>query len=576
MLTDLRIRDLAIIQELRIAFSGGLNLLTGETGAGKSIIVEALGLLTGGRADAETVRAGAQSALVEGHFEDVPDDALDRARETGAEPEDGRLLLAREVGAGGRTRAFVDGRSVPVSVLRDIGERLLDLHGQHQNLTLLKAEAHREALDRYAGVDTLLGRTAAACEAVREAASALERAEMVISGREERLDLLRYQQQELAAADLRDGEEESLRSEISRLTHAVRIGELCHGITGDLSEEDGSAMERIGRASEALSELAGLDQGLEPLHGRLAEASYALEDVLAGIRSGLEVEADPDRLETAATRLGLLESLGRKYGGDATHLRGRLQEIETEIESLDGGGGSVERRRRDLDVAARSYLEIASELSAARSRAAVRLSRALTGELRSLAFDRVSVRVNVTARDEEPSPVRRDGVPLAVSPRGYDRVEILFSPNLGEEPRPLERIASGGELSRMMLALNVVTGSRGMAPTVVFDEVDSGIGGRTAGAIGDRLAGLGGDRQILCVTHLPQIACRADSHWRIFKSEEGGRTSVGAEPLDREARVEEIARMLAGRRITEASLRHASELLAAGSRNSRRSGRRTA
>jgi DNA repair protein RecN (Recombination protein N) len=359
MLTDLRISHLAIIDRLELSFERGLNVLTGETGAGKSIIVDALGLLTGNRADARLVRGGMKSASVEAAFEGVCPEATALAESLGADAEDGIILIRREVSADGKSRAFLGGSAVPVSTLREIGGMLVDLHGQHQSRTLLRADSHLACLDKFGGLEGIRSGVAAACSEVLEAVRALESLEAGLKDRASRLDLLRYQEQELTAADPRPGEDTELRAERSRLSHAVRIAELSALLHGLLSEEEGSAVEIVGRASRALEELAGLDPAMASLRERLSEARFALEDVAAGVIRSATIEADPARMEAIDSRLALLETLGRKYGGDARSLAGDLRRIREEIDRLQSGEESLDRLRVSVQKAAAAYLRIA-------------------------------------------------------------------------------------------------------------------------------------------------------------------------------------------------------------------------
>lgn len=567
MLTDLRIRNLAIVEDLSLAFTPGLNLLTGETGAGKSIVVEALSLVTGGRADATLVRTGAKGAFVEAVFEDIGGDAVELARSFGAEVEDGRLILAREIAADGKSRAFLDGRSVPVSSLREVAGPLIDLHLQHQSRSLLKPETHLAAVDRFGGCDELRQRVALACSAARGAEADYRRMLADLRQRETKLDLLRFQDAELATLDPVAGEEEVLRAEASRLTHAGRIAELSAAIVDALAEDEGSAQERIVRSMGLLDELSRCDSGMAASSDRLREARFALEDVVSIVRSGREAEADPARLDQLESRLALLESFQRKYGGDAAMLVDRHRDIRREIAELTDAEGSLEAKQRAFASALREYRARAEELSSRRQKAAGQFASALAGELKSLAFGAIEVRVPLTRLVDEAGPLAHDGEPFVLSPAGWDHAEVLFSANPGEEPRPLARIASGGELSRFMLAMNALLDLRLKAVSIVFDEVDAGIGGSTADAVGERLSALAENRQILCITHLPQIASRKGTHWTIDKSERDGRTHVSAIRLENDARVDEIARMLGSGSSSSAAATardHARELLARG------------
>ena len=572
MLTRLRIRHLAIIDDLVLSPGPGLNLLTGETGAGKSIIVDALALVTGGRAGADTVRAGEKAATVEATFESVPEAVTEWAARVGAEVEDGTLILRREAGADGRTRAFAGTAAVPVSALREVGELLVDLHGQHQAVTLLKPATHLDALDRFAALTPRRESVAARCAALRGATAALEVLKEGLDSRAERLERLRFEERELAAVEPREGEAAELNAERGRLAHAGRIASLAAGLVDLLSESEGAALERIARARAAAEELAGLDPAASGLLERLDEARFAVEDAAVAARPLQDVEADPARLEWIETRLARLETLGRRHSGTAQGggidlLPETLRRLRDEIALLDGGEESTSAATARVAEAARDYLEAAAALSEARHEAAGRLAAALERELEGLAFGRVRIEVALTRRFEEGSPADLAGQPMAVSPDGFDAAEILFSSNAGEPPRPLSRVASGGELARVLLALNVLLGEASAdgggawAPTVIFDEVDSGVGGRTADAVGERLARIARARQVLCVTHLPQVASRGRLHWRVGKSEMNGRTRVSVEPLAAGERVEEIARMIAGRSVTDRARDHARDLL---------------
>jgi DNA repair protein RecN (Recombination protein N) len=549
MLHALHIENLAIIDRLEVAFEAGFNALTGETGAGKSILIDALNLALGERADISLIRAGAEKLRVNAVFE-VPNDPELHALlgELGVEPEDGLLYLSREVHTSGRSIARINGQPVPVSALKALGERLIDMHGQHEHQSLLKPSSHLEFLDRWLGEPALKLR-----QQVREAVSALRQTERELQEivarereREQMLDLYRFQVDEIRAANLQVGEDEQLETEARRLMYAEKLVALAGNAYDALMGEHG-AYDQAASASRNLTEIARVDPSVSPWGEMLESALVQLEEVAHNLRAYAEsIEYDPARLEAVIERQELIKRLKRKYGDTIEAVLQYADEAAAKLHALE----TQTERRAELEAELARLQESAhalcEQLSALRRDGAQRFANAVQTVLRTLAMERAQFTVEVR--------------PKPMDATGADSVEFLFSANPGEPPRPLSKIASGGEMSRVMLALKTVLADAAPVPTLVFDEIDAGIGGRTAHAVGEQIAQLARHCQILCVTHLPQIACRANHHLLIEKHTDGAMTRVAVQPLTGEARVQEIARMLAGTP-TETALQHARELL---------------
>jgi DNA repair protein RecN (Recombination protein N) len=549
MLHALHIENLAIIDRLEVAFEAGFNALTGETGAGKSILIDALNLALGERADISLIRAGAEKLRVNAVFE-VPNDPELHALlgELGVEPEDGLLYLSREVHTSGRSMARINGQPVPVSALKALGERLIDMHGQHEHQSLLKPSSHLEFLDRWLGEPALKLR-----QQVREAVSALRQTERELQEivarereREQMLDLYRFQVDEIRAANLQVGEDEQLETEARRLVNAEKLVALAGNAYDALMGEHG-AYDQAASASRNLTEIARIDPSVSPWGEMLESALVQLEEVAHNLRAYAEsIEYDPARLEAVIERQELIKRLKRKYGDTIEAVLQYADEAAAKLHALE----TQTERRAELEAELARLQESAhalcEQLSALRRDGAQRFANAVQTVLRTLAMERAQFTVEVR--------------PKPMDATGADSVEFLFSANPGEPPRPLSKIASGGEMSRVMLALKTVLADAAPVPTLVFDEIDAGIGGRTAHAVGEQIAQLARHCQILCVTHLPQIACRANHHLLIEKHTDGAMTRVAVQPLTGEARVQEIARMLAGTP-TETALQHARELL---------------
>jgi DNA repair protein RecN (Recombination protein N) len=574
VLRELHVRNLAVLAEAAVEFGGGFNVLSGETGAGKSIVVDSLSLLAGSRASTDLVRTGAEALTVSGVFEPEGKGWRGVLDEAGLDAEGTEVLVRREISRSGRNRVFVNDQPTTLRLLADLAPFLLRIHGQRDELGLIEPDLQRAMLDRSGGAEAgpLLARVATAFDQFSRLAERLEHLSGDDRMRRERLDLLRFQAGEIDAAKLRAGEEMELKAERDVLRNAETIARALGTAATLLFDEEGAALERIARAQTLLAEVEIWEPQAAAWGTELEEVRIRLEEMERAVRHRLDgLEADPARLDFVEERLAVLERLVRKHGGDTAAVLARRAEIETELAELEGDDENRDELAAKVAAALDEYRKAALDLSTAREAWGRALVERIEGELKDLGLARACLAVALERRRRAGSPFLMDGEEIDFGRDGIDQVVFLFAPNPGEPPRPLARIASGGELSRIHLALQLA--SRGEAekanPTLVFDEVDTGIGGAEAAALGAKLQRLAKGGQILAVTHLPQVASHADLHFKVSKQVDGGRTSVQVEALDPETRVEEVARMLAGRKVTDLSLSHAQELIAGAARKKR-------
>jgi DNA repair protein RecN (Recombination protein N) len=576
VLEEIRIRGLGVIDDAVLELAPGLTVLTGETGAGKTMVVTGLGLLFGGRSDSGVVRAGVDRALVEGRLQVAADDpATERALEAGAELDDGVLLLARSVTGEGRSRAYVGGRAVPASLLADLAETNLAVHGQSDQSRLLRPTHQRDALDRYAGaaVATPLAIYTEAFAELR--ALDVELGELTTHNREraQEADLLHFGLDEIETLDPQPGEEAALAAEEDRLANADTLRTAAAGAhdallgAGD-GPEGADAAELVAAAQSSLATAGAHDEALATLASRVSEIGYLLTDVagdLASYAAGIDV--DPARLVAVGDRRGVLTRLIRKYGGDAgtvVEVLAWSQRAAERVTTLDTDDDRISALAERRVVLVATLTATAEAVSQARGKAALRFAQAVSSELPALAMPDAHLLVEVAQRDAgdgatEGLVVNRHRVGFGA--HGIDDVEMQLCPHVGAPPRALQRGASGGELSRVMLAVEVVLAGADPVPTLVFDEVDAGVGGRAAVEVGSRLAALARTAQVLVVTHLPQVAAFADQHLVVRKSSDGAVTRSGVATLDEAGRLLELSRMLAGLEASDAAQAHAQELL---------------
>ncbi len=559
MLMNLQVRDFAIVEKIDIEFEPGMTVLTGETGAGKSILVDALGLVLGERGSAQLVREGARRAEFAAEF-DIS--CLDAAQIWLAEQAldlDGDCLLRRVINADGRSRAFINGNAVPLSQLKDLGELLLDIHGQHFHQSLARRPVQRDLLDYFGG---LLDKRAQTATCYASWITVAERLKSILDAdadRASRLDLFTFQLQELESLGLADGEADELDQERRKLQNSTRLADGVSAAVEALFDGDaGNANSLIAKASRAVSSLAEVDISLAPLVEMLDSASIHVAEAAEALRRyGENIDMDPQRRDWVEERLDVLQAIARKHRVGPGELPALQDRIRTELDELTN---SVEHGRElESQVAGlrEEFLSKASSLSTARAKAAKLFCAAVTDAMSGLGMPGGTFDIALTRLDED-----------SARPWGIDDVEFLISANPGQKPQPLSKIASGGELSRMSLAIQVIASDGSAIPTMVFDEVDSGVGGGIAEMVGRRLQEIGEDRQVLCVTHLPQVASLADQHLRISKVTDGKSTRTGLQVLGKDERVDELARMLGGVEITRKTLDHAAEMLA-GARQKR-------
>jgi len=595
MLHELAITDFAIIQAVRLRFTGGLIIFTGETGAGKSIVLDAIGAVLGERVGADVVRAGAQRAVVEAIFAlpwlpeaiaalptmdgegeatteneaEAHPDARGRlaalVREFGLEGDGDTLIITREIAATGRSTARVNSRAVPVNVLARLGTYLVDVHGQGAHLSLLHPDQHVNFLDRYAETVALrevLATKVRAWQTLSREIATLRRDEREL---ERRAELLRYQVDEITTADLHPGELAELEQERTVLANAERLGEtavLAHSLlAGSDDGETNGALDLLNQVHRALSDLARIDGSVDPTLAAFDEQRYQLEDIAATVRDYRErVEANPARLQEVEERLDRITRLRRKYGATIDEILAYGEQAAAELEGIE----HRDERIADLEAQiARGRVTLghdAAALSAKRQAAAITMAAAMEAALARLNMSRARFFVGIEQRPDPHGVLDASGQSVAITPTGIDRVEYLIAPNPGEPPRPLARIASGGETARLMLALKTILAGADETPTLIFDEIDAGISGLTGQIVGEMLWQLARGHQVICVTHLPQMAAFGDQHWHVAKRIADDRTSTVVTEMDASARTLELAQMLGGI-ATESAARNAAELL---------------
>jgi len=562
VISTLRIRDLAVVADVELELGAGLNVLTGETGAGKSLVLAALALLAGRRASAEAVRQGASEAAVEAVFGTARLPALEaELAARGLACDDHELVVRRSVAASGRSRAQVAGQLAPVSLLAELLGPHIEIASQHDSHALRRPEVHGRLLDAYGGLEAKRRAVAEGYAGLRRVDEERTRMHAAAAERARRRDLLAFQVGEIDEAKLRPGEPEALAAERARLRHVERLREgavrAAAALGGDPAVSDApGAADLAAEAARGVEDLAEIDPELGPLAGRLVAAHAELADAAGELESyAAGLEGDPARLTEVEERLERIEGLRRKYGESVEEILAFRADAAAELEADEAAGSRERELAAERERLAAALSRDARALSAGRRRAARRLAEAVEEELRALALPHAGLAVALPA-----APVP-EGLPCG--PAGAEAPELLFRANPGEDPRPLRKVASGGELSRLFLALKNALRRADPGMVLVFDEVDAGVGGGVAERVGHALAELASEHQVLCITHLPQVAARGDVHLHVRKREIGGRAVAEVHQLDPEGRVEEIARMAGGTRITAATRRHARELLEA-------------
>ncbi|MBL8061060.1 MAG: DNA repair protein RecN [Chthonomonas sp.] len=550
MILELSVENIAVIERAQIELGRGFTVLTGETGAGKSLLVDAIGLALGDRADQDLLRAGAQKgpvqlvADVRGNAE-----ALAYCEEAGIPLEDGQVYIQREITAEGKNVSRIGGRAQPVAVVKALGALLVDLHGQHDHQALLDPSRHLDYLDLWIGepAATLLAEINQLVSEWSRLRTALNAIRQGMRDREQRLDLLRYQDKEIGDVAPQLGESAELDAQINRLRHSERLAELVMGALAAVADDDGAAEERLGSAVQMVSQANRIDESL---------STSGLETTLENLRESIhelrayaeQVAMDPEALEAAASRQDALKRLFRKYGESEAEVLEFHQKVREELAALEDGEATEEGLEAQVDVAATKVVEACAKLTALRTQKAKEFGQLVQSEIRELAMEKANFSLSV--------------IPKEPDTRGADDIQFLFSANVGESLKPLSKIASGGEMSRVMLALKVILAGKAGVPTLIFDEIDTGLSGRAAAVVARKLRDLGKFYQVVSISHLPQLAGMADTHFKIEKVEKAGRVFTEINRLDESERVEEVARMLAGEEIGDMALANARELLA--------------
>lgn len=553
MLSNLYIENIAVIEKTSIDFKKGLNVMTGETGAGKSIVIDSINAVLGNRTSKELIRTGASSAFVSAEFTNLSEKAIAVIYEAGFELEDGELLIQREISTTGKNKCRINGRPATVSTLKEIGVQLINIHGQHESYELMSPELHISYIDKLAGLESEIEAYQEVYKKYKKLSAELKKATVDESERERKIDLLKYQIDELEDADLRDGEYEELNEQKAVLQNSEKIIEAIMSsralMNGD--EESSGVLENLQEINSQLSDISGYMSEVEPINSRIESAIYELEDCLSEL-TGLTdlVDTDGGSLDSIEERLDLIYTLGKKYGSTIKEMLDFLDKAKKELNALVMYDENREALIKECDKAYKEAEKLAKALSEKRKATSAEFAKKVCEEMAFL--DMPNVKLVVVKEKCE------------LNSLGCDNIEFLISTNPGEPPKPISKIASGGELSRMMLAVKNVLSDKDDIDTLIFDEVDTGISGSAAQKVGLKLREVSKSRQVLCVTHLAQIAAMGNSHFKISKSVRDEKTFTKVEELDHEGRKQELARIIGGTEMTKASLDYAEEMLRAG------------
>jgi DNA repair protein RecN (Recombination protein N) len=542
-------------------FDEGLTVLTGETGSGKSIIVDAFGLLVGGRASQDMVRTNSEAAVLEGVFTVENPAVSELLAAAGIDADEESILIRREISAGGRGRVFINNSLATLSLLKSIGNSVADIHGQQEHQALLDLSSHLKWLDRFGGNETVVRKLRERYGEMRRISDRLDALAMDEQERQRLLDILRFQVEEIRRADIRPGEKEELENERSVLVNREKVFALANEAYVLLHESEHSIHGQLDRLTHIVRQLAEFDSTWASHMESLRDSLYRIEDLTYVARDYTgNIDFSPERLDQVERRLADLDRLKGKYGNSMEEVLNFADQCETRLAELVSSNDTSTRLGEELNAALKDYLELAEALSSKRRKDAAQLEREIRNEFHALAMEKMDLSVHFRLRDKS-APGVPGRIPPHCGPEGVDQVEFLLAPNPGEEMKPLAKIASGGELSRIMLSIKALCGGGETGKTLVFDEIDAGIGGRVAEVVGRRLRGISVHNQVLCVTHLPQIATHALCHFNVHKEVVRGRTETFIEQLDDAGRVQELARMMGGEVITDTTRRHAREML---------------
>jgi DNA repair protein RecN (Recombination protein N) len=568
MIEELYIRDVALINELQLEFSSGLNIFTGETGAGKSVILNAVGLALGERSTSGIVRDGATNAKIQIAVAPPSDhpvwDSFSDSEFADVLDGEETLVLSRQINANGRSRCHTNGQLVSLTFLSAIGDLLVDIHGQHAHQSLFRSETHLDLLDTFGRHETLKLEVRKKYDELHAAQAQLTDFSQTLREAMREKDFLEFQLEELEAAQLQEGEEETLDTERHILSNAEALFESANQLYNQLyggGQSELSTLDGLKKADRTISKLCELDGSLSELNARLESTLYEIEDIAYQIRDYRDkVEFSPYRLAEIEERLDLIRQLKRKYGNSVSEILAYQAQASQTLEKIQVGSERIEELKDQINLLTQGAQKLAIELSTKRRETAIQLESLIESELQTLGMEKAVFQILVSPIESAKGPLEIEGKRYELRADGMDEIEFFISPNIGSEPKPLTKIASGGEISRVMLALKTVLAQIDPIPTMIYDEIDAGIGGHTADIVGQKLKELSRFRQVFCITHLPQIARFADQHFQVEKSVEGNRTTITAKRLTQDERIEEMARMHGGE-TTVTTLAHARELL---------------
>lgn len=563
MLKSLRIKNFAIVENLEVEFYPGLNVLTGATGAGKSIIIGALNLALGERASSEMIRSGVDSAIVEAVFEIKPKGLIEKLlSELGIIYPENQLIIRRELSSKGVSRCFLNDRLVTLANLKLLGDQLADLHGQHEHQSLLNPEEHLIYLDNYAEAKDLLNRVSDSYYKLKKKIEDLEELKRIDKISQEKKELYQFQLKEISSANLSAGEEEELYSQKIILENSETLFQITSLVFQELYEKDGSILERLSCLKKDLEKGGEYDLRLKEHIEALNSAALQLDETsrfLQGYKDSLNFE--PERLEKTRERLNLINILKKRYGQSVSEVLNYADRIKNELDKIENRDELIQKTEMEISDLKQTLKKDSLLLSSKRKEKGVELAKKIKKELSFLGMERCDFETKIFYREAEDGLLELEGKRYYVDEKGIDQVEFYVSPNLGEELKPLAKIASGGEISRIMLALKSVLAKSDQIPSMIFDEVDVGIGGEMAEAVGKRMKALSSTHQIICITHLQQIASQADYHFKVYKEVSKSRTITKIKLLSRDERIKEIARMMAGKKISDLTLEHAAEMI---------------
>ncbi len=563
MLRELSVKNFALLRELRIEFGEGLNILTGATGAGKSILVGAVGLLLGVRAGTHMIRQGASSATVEGVFNiSSRKNLLDNLNQMGLAPEQGLLILKRQVSMKGDSRAYANGSRLTMAQLKKVGDLLVDFHGQHDHQSLLHSAQHRTLLDEYGDLNSLKRQVQADHQSLTVLRQELQNLRQAIQERRERQELFKFQLNDIEGVNPQEDEDQNLAGEKNVLENVEQLFQGVSSAYQSLFEEDNSIISRLSVIRQTLENLSKIDDVFEEKGRQCATLIYQLDDLSTGLRQYAQrLRRDPDRLSEIEDRIQQLQRLKKKYGGSLSTVLRSQKEISLELRSLAMGDERLEQLAEKVSGAQRKFSQECERLSSARERVALKLQGLVEKELSRLGMQKARFAVQIERIEDEHGWAQLSGLRFRADSCGMDQIEFLLSANPGEGLRPLAKVASGGEISRIMLAMKRILAQADQVPLLIFDEIDVGIGGRVAGAVGRALKTLAESHQVLCITHLHQIACLGDDHFLVYKEQSKGRTETIVKKLSSKDREKENARMMGGEKITGITLAHAREIV---------------